>query len=427
MSLPAPLISLEPPSICRRLKLLEPQSSVSRKQWNIPRDVSAGSFIFAAVLTVSFCLAGCSKKNTAAAKPPPPEVQVMTITAKDVPVYDEWIGTLDGAVNAQIRAQVTGYLANQNYNEGARVKKGDVLFEIDPRPFQAALDQAQGKLAQDHAMQGKTELDVKRFTPLARDQAVSQEELDDAVQANIAAEAQIKADEAAAEIARVNLGFTKIYSPVDGIAGLATGQIGDLVGPSGGPLTTVSTIDPIRVYFQVSEQQYAKYWHRFAGLGTNGDGQQPPSLQLVFSDGAVYPIAGRFFFADRQVNINTGTIQITGLFPNPDYELRPGQYGRIRAQTRVAHNVFLIPQRAVTELQGYYQVDVVDSSNIVHLTTVTVSDQIGSDWIVEKGLQNDDRIVVEGLQKVKEKDEVKPTPYIAPAAGSSSTAKAASP
>jgi RND family efflux transporter MFP subunit len=388
--------------------------------------VAARNVILAVGLGGFICLAGCKEKQSPKASAP--EVQVMTVTAKDVPVYDEWIGTLDGAVNAQIRAQVTGYLLKQNYSEGARVKKGDVLFEIDPRPFQAALDQSEGKLAQDQALQGKTALDVKRFTPLARDQAVSQEELDDAVQANFAAQAQIKADEAAAEMARVNLGFTRIYAPIDGVAGLATGQIGDLVGPSGGPLTAVSTIDPIRVYFQVSEQQYMKYWHQFTGPGTNGDAEQTPSLQLVLADGTVYPLEGRFFFADRQVNINTGTIQIIGLFPNPDYVLRPGQYGRIRAQTRMARNVFVVPQRAVTELQGYYQMVVVDSDKKAHLKTVTVSDQIGSDWIIEKGLQTGDQIVVEGLQKVgKENDEVKPTPYVAPAPGNSSATRAASP
>ena len=349
---------------------------------------------------------GCKKKS---APPPPPEVQVITLAPTNVPIFEEWIGTLDGFVNAQIHAQVTGYLLTQNYAEGSEVKKGDLLFQIDPRPFQAELDQALAKLAQDKAQAGKTELDVKRYTPLAKEQAISEEELDDAVQANLGADAQVKADEAVIENAQLNLGFTKIKSPIDGLAGIALAQIGDLVGQSGGSvLTTVSTINPIKVYFQVSEQSYVAFWRRLVGPG-NADENFP--LQLIFSDGSVYPVTGKFFFADRQVNPNTGTLQIVGLFSNADYMLRPGQYGRVRAQTQTMTNALLVPQRAVTELQGTYQIAIVGETNTVHLQSVTVGEQVGAGWIIENGLKAGERVLVEGAQKVKEGAIVNPKPF----------------
>lgn len=348
---------------------------------------------------------GCKKKP---APPPPPDVQVITLAAKNVPVFEEWIGTLDGFVNAQIRAQVTGYLLTQNYAEGSEVKKGDLLFQIDPRPFQAALDQARAKLAQDKAQSGKTELDVERYTPLAKEQAISQEELDDAVQANLAANAQVTADEAAVENAQLNLGFTKIKSPIDGLAGTALAQIGDLLSPSSGLLTTVSTLNPIKVYFQISEQSYLNFWrHHAAGNGAETNVE----LELIFSDGSIYPQKGKFFFADRQVNPNTGTLQIAGLFSNADFILRPGQYGRVRAQTETLTNALIVPQRAVTELQGAYQVSVVDHQNQAHIQPVKVGEQIGSNWIIESGLKSDDRVVVEGMLKAKEGAVVSPKPF----------------
>jgi membrane fusion protein (multidrug efflux system) len=347
---------------------------------------------------------GCKKKSV----PPPPEVQIITVAATNVPIFEEWIGTLDGFVNAQIHAQVTGYLLTQNYAEGSEVKTGDLLFQIDPRPFQASLDQANAKLAQDTAQLGKTELDVQRYTPLAKEQAISQEELDDAIQANIGAKAQVKSDEAAVENAQLNLGFTKVVSPIDGLAGIALAQIGDLVGQSSSVLTTVSTINPIKVNFQVSEQSYLAFWRRLVGPG-NVDENFP--LQLIFSDGSVYPQRGKFLFADRQVNPNTGTLQIVGVFPNANFMLRPGQYGRVRAQTQTITNALLVPQRAVTELQGTYQVAVVDETNNVHIQSVEVGDQIGSNWIIESGLKSGDRVVVEGIQKVKEGAVVNPKPY----------------
>ena len=350
--------------------------------------------------------AGCKKKSVV---PAPPEVQVITLTPRNVGVSEEWIGTLQGYVNAQIRGQVTGYLLKQNYAEGSQVKQGDLLFEIDPRPFQATLDQALARLAQDQAQLGKSELDVKRYTPLAKEQAISQEELDDAVQAQLAAQAQVKADEAAIENARLNLSFTRITSPIDGLAGIAMAQVGDLIGQSGSVLTTVSTINPIKVYFQVSEQSYLTFWHRL--INSQSDTPDVP-LQLILSDGTVYPQGGRFLFADRQVNPDTGTLQIVGVFSNADYMLRPGQYGRVRAETQVRTNAIEVPQRAVAELQGSYQVTTVTETNTAHLQTVTVGDQLGSEWIITGGLKPGDRVVVEGTQKVKEGGAVNPVPFV---------------
>jgi membrane fusion protein (multidrug efflux system) len=251
-------------------------------------------------------------------------------------------------------------------------------------------------------------LDVKRYTPLAKEQAISQEELDDAIQANLAAKAQVKADEAAVESAQLNLAFTRITSPIDGLAGIALAQTGDLVGQSGSVLTTVSTINPIKANFQVSEQSYPAFWRRLTGSG-NGDESFP--LQLIFADGSVYPEKGKFFFADRQVNPNTGTLQIVGLFSNTNFMLRPGQYGRVRAQTQTITNAVLVPQRAVTELQGTYQVSIVDDQNMAHIQPVNVGEQTGSNWIIESGLKPGDRVVVEGTQKVKEGTIVNPQPF----------------
>jgi membrane fusion protein (multidrug efflux system) len=362
-----------------------------------------GRFIRLLLFTLLFLFAvGCKKPPTTR---PVPEVQVVTVAPANIPIFEEWVGTLDGFVNAQIHAQVTGYLLTQNYAEGSEVKKGDLLFQIDPRPFQATLDQADAKLAQDRAQLGKTELDLKRDTELAKQHVISQEVFDDATQANLVANGQVQADEAAVETAQLNLGFTKITSPIDGLSGMALGQIGDLVAQSGSALTTVSTINPIKVYFQVSEQSYLVFWQR---LVSSGNVTESFPLQLIFVNGKVYPEKGKFFFADRQVNSNTGTLQIVGVFPNPNFLLRPGQYGQVRAQTQTKENALLVPQRAVTELQGTYQVAVVGVTNTVHLQIVKVGDQIGSNWIIESGLKPGDRVVVEGTQEVREGSPVNP-------------------
>ncbi len=371
-----------------------------------PRVLSARlteAILLAALVILTW---GC-RRQPPSSRPPRADVQVITLVPTNVPIYGEWIGTLDGYVNAQIRAQVTGYLLKQDYLEGSMVKKSDLLFEIDPRPFKALLNQAEAKLAQDQAQLAKTELDVERFTPLAREQALSQETLDDAVQANRSRRAQVQADEAAIESARLNLGFTRITSPIDGLAGTAQAQIGDLAAPSGPVLTTVSTIDPMRVFFQVNEQSYLAFWRHFA---TARDTNQNLALELVLSDGSVYPHHGRFFYADRQINLGTGTLQMVGLFPNPELVLRPGQYGLVRVQTQVKTNAILVPQRAVTQAQGTYQVAVVGSDDKAQIRSVKVGLQIGPDWLVEEGLNAGDQIIVEGTQKAKAGSLVNPLP-----------------
>jgi len=364
-------------------------------------------------------------KGVAGAPPTTPDVEVVTVEQKNVPVYGEWIGTLDGLVNADVRAQVTGYLLRQDYQEGSFVKKGRLLFEIDPRPFQAALDQAEGQLAQAKAMlanaqavQRRTELDVNRYTPLAKEQAASQQDLDNAVQNNLAAkatvataEAQIQTYEAAVENAKINLDFTRLIAPIDGIAGQAQLQVGALVSPSSGPVTSVSTLDPIKVYFTVSEPQYLEWHRRYPTEETVDEARRNLHLQLILADGSTYPHEGKFDFADRQVNEGTGAIRIAGLFANPGNVLRPGGYARVRGLIRVQQDALLVPQRAVSELQGSYQVAVVDSQDKISIRPVTLGDSFGSDWIINTGLNPGDKVVAEGVQKVRPGMRVNPKPF----------------
>jgi RND family efflux transporter MFP subunit len=368
--------------------------------------------VFMRILLIAAILipAGCKKKPPAAS--PPPTVEVVEVKEQDVPIYHEWIGTLDGLVNAQIRAQASGYLVAQNYREGALVKKGDLLFQIDPRPFQAALDQAKGQLAQAEAHFGKTELDVKRFTPLAKVNAISQQELDDAVQANLAAKAAVTTARAAVEQAQLNLGFTGILSPIEGIAGIAKAQIGDLVGPSTGELTTVSTLDPIKAYYSVTEQAYINFTRLFSDESARTERSRQLELQLVFADGTTYPREGRVFAVDRQINPTTGALRVEALFPNPGNALRPGQFARVRVKFDTKKGALLVPQRAVTELQGSYQVTIVSSDSQAHIQPVKVGERSGAMWIIEEGLKPGERVVVEGIQKVKEGATVNPRPFI---------------
>ncbi len=342
---------------------------------------------------------GC--KQRAHAPPPPPLVEVAPVTQGDVPIYHEWIGSLDGLVNAQIRAQVTGYLIEQGYREGNPLKKGDLLFQIDPRPFQAALDQAKGVLAQAEARAGKTELDVKRYGPLVKDKAVSQEEYDDAVQANLEAKAAVVSAKAQVEQAQLNLEFTKIVSPVDGIASIAKAQLGDLVGPATGELTTVSTIDPIKAYYNVTEQAYINFTKMFATETDRIERLKQLDIALILTDGTVYPLKGRIFAADRQIGQTTGALRLEALFPNPGYALRPGQYARVRVKLDLKHGSLLVPQRAVSELQGSYQVAVVDQDNKIHIQPVRAGERAGKLWIIEEGLHLGQCVVVEGFQKVR--------------------------
>ncbi|MBZ5602107.1 MAG: efflux RND transporter periplasmic adaptor subunit [Acidobacteriia bacterium] len=402
----------------------------------------------AAVIAILAATVGCSTTSSAANVGPmaAPDVEVAQVEQRDVPVYREWIGTLDGMVNAAIKAQVTGYMLVQHYTEGSFVKKGQLLFEIDPRPFQAAVDQAQGQLAQANgqlaqakaqlvqsqaqlaqaqANQGRTQLDVNRYIPLAQQQAITQQDLDNATQNNLsakaaveaaraqvetskaqiqAASATVEAAKAAVEAARVNLGFTKLTSPIDGIAGQAQVQVGNLVSPSGGNITTVSTLEPIKAEFTVSEQEYLNFT-RAGSAGLNR-----LQLELILADGSVYPHKGKFLFADRQVNPTTGAILLIGEFPNPGNLLRPGQYGKVRALTGTKTGALLVPQRAVTELQGTYQVAVVNAENKIDIATVKVGDRIGTDWLIASGLHPGDRVVTEGVMKVRPGLQVNPKP-----------------
>src|ERR1700722_1336815 len=381
----------------------------------------------AVVLVAAGLLFAATRTKHGSGAPPSPEVEVVQVEQKDVPIFGEWIGTLDGFTNADVRAQVTGYLMRQGYQEGGFVKQGQLLFEIDPRPFHAALDQAEGQLAQAtanlanaQAVQGRTQLDVERYTPLAKEQAASQQDLDNAVQNNLAAkatvataEAQIKTDEAAVETARINLDFTRLVAPIDGIAGQAQLQVGALVTLSSGPVTSVSTVDPIKVYFTVSEPQYLAWRKRFPTEATRQAADKNLRLELILADGSTYVHEGIFYFADRQVNVGTGAIRIAGLFPNPANILRPGGYGKVRAVIRQQQGALLVPQRAVSELQGGYQVAVVDADNKVNVRTVTVGDRIGTQWIITDGLKPGEKVVAEGVQKVRSGAQVNPKPFAA--------------
>jgi len=345
---------------------------------------------------------------------------VAQVEQRDVPIYGEWIGTLDGFVNADVRAQVTGYLVRQDYKEGAFVNKGQLLFEIDPRPFQAAFDQAKGQFAQAkaqlanaEAVQVRTQLDVERYAPLAKEQAASQQDLDNATQNNLAAkatvataQAQIETAEAALETARLNLDFTRLTAPISGIAGQAQLQVGALVTTSGAAVTTVSTLDPIRDYFTVSEQDYVHLQKHLSGSE-----KQRWKLQLILADGTTYPHEGAFYFAGRAVDQNTGAIQLAALFPNPGNVLRPGQYGKVRAVVRIETGALLVPQPAVTELQGSYQADVVGPDGKIAIRPVKVGDRIGTMWIIEDGLKAGERVVAEGQQALRPGMIVRPKPF----------------
>jgi RND family efflux transporter MFP subunit len=351
----------------------------------------------------------------------PPDVMVAEVEQKDVPIYGEWIGTLDGFVNSDVRAQVTGYLVRQGYKEGAFVSEGQLLFEIDPRPFRAALDQAEGQLAQAtaqlanaEAVQVRTQLDLERYAPLAKEQAASQQDLDNATQNNLAAkatvataQAQIKTAEAAVETAKLNLGFTRLTAPISGIAGQAQLQVGALVSTNGAAVTTVSTLDPIRDYFTVSEQDYLQLQKLFSSAD-----RQRWKLQLILADGTSYPHEGTFYFASRSVDQNTGAIQLAALFPNPGNVLRPGQYGKVRAVVRIERGALLVPQPAVTELQGSYQADVVGEDGRIAIRPVKVGERIGAMWIIEEGLKPGERVVAEGQQTLRPGMLVQPKPFV---------------
>ena len=348
-------------------------------------------------LSLTLLLNACSSPKASPPAPTPPDVSVITVTPETVSLSSEWIGTLDGYVNAQIRPQVSGYLLRRRYQEGAPVRQGQVLFEIDPRPFEAVLSQAEARLAEAQAQLGKTERDLERDRPLAAERAIAQSQLDNDIQAHLAAQAAIKSATAAIETAQLNLGFTKVTSLITGIAAIATAQIGDLVGPST-LLTTVSQVDPIKAYFPLSEQEYLRIASRINGPGTSSElwGGEAASLTLVLADGSVYPQRGRYLAADRDIDPKTGTIRISATFPNPARTLRPGQYARVRAETNTVEGAVVVPQRAVTDAQGAPQIRIVGPDNRIATRRVKLGDRVGSGWIIGTGLQPGDRVVVEG-------------------------------
>jgi membrane fusion protein (multidrug efflux system) len=384
---------------------------------------------WALFVTIAILLSACGKKEQASA---PPAVEVVTVVQKDVPITREWVATLDGYVNAQIRAQVAGLLLKQTYTNGAYVKKGTPLLEIDPRPFQAALDQAKSELEQAkanlqraQAQLDKTKLDVARYTPLAKESAISQQELDDAIQANLASKAQVEQEKAGIEAARakmesarLNLTFTQIVSPIDGIAAIATAQVGDFVNPQTGSLTTVSTVDPILATITPSEQEYLKsvqeLTRRRVGNTSLRDEEsllRTLEFQLKLTDGSIFAHKGTFYAINRQIDVKTGAIQVQIKFPNPGNVLRPGGFGSVSTVTRIQQGALLVPQRAVTELQGGYMVALIDHDNKAALRPVKMGEKVGGWWVVEDGLKPGDRVVAEGTQQVQEGMRVTPKPY----------------
>jgi membrane fusion protein (multidrug efflux system) len=367
--------------------------------------------VLGCIAVVVNCTVGCKPDSKVTLSLP--VVEVATVTRADVPIYHDWIGSLDGLVNAQIRAQVTGYLLAQDYHEGDLVKKGDLLFEIDPRPYQAALEQAKGALAQADARLGKTELDVKRYRPLVKDKAISQEEYDNAIQANIEAKAAVDSANALVDQAQLNLGFTKITSPIDGIPSIARAQIGDLVAPASGELATISTIDPIKAYFNVSEQSYVNFTRLFETESARSEQIKHLEAELIFPDGKTYPLVGKINAIDRSVGLTTGALRVEARFPNPNNALRPGQFARVRVKTETEENKVLVPYRAVSELQGSYQVAVVDADNKIHIQPVRIGERSGNKCIVEEGLESGQRVVVEGVQKISEGAIVTLSNYVA--------------
>jgi len=347
--------------------------------------------------TLTGLLAACMSLSCGKAKPPqapPPQVQVTGVVQQDVPLVHEWVGTVDGFVNADIRPQVTGYVLKQAYREGLPVRRGQLLFQIDPRQFQAAVDQAAANLARDQAALAKATLDTERYTPLAAQKAISQQELDDALSARDQAKATLQADQAALERARLELDWTRVVSPIDGIAGLAKAQVGDLVSGQN-VMTTVSTVDPVKVYFNASEAEYMAWAKAVAAQG-GGKGM----LELVLSDGSTYPHRGEPYLVDRNIDLKTGTITLAGRFPNPDGLLRPGQYAKVRAAMGEEKGALMVPLRSLFEVQGTPQLAVVGADGKVDIRPVATGTHVGPLVAIEKGLKPGERVVVEGVQKV---------------------------
>jgi membrane fusion protein (multidrug efflux system) len=370
------------------------------------------ALLWLAFSVASNLLCGCSKKGVDESSLGPPEVLVTDVIQKDVPVIREWIGSLDGSVNADIRARVSGYLVSQNYKEGRLVNKGDLLFQIDPSTYEAAVEQSKSALAQAQANQIQTEQNEERETRLFEQKVESKQNRDNAIQANASAKAEVKAQEAMLRQAQLNLDFTRITAPITGIAGIANPGIGDLVGPSDSqPLTTISTVDPIKAYFRISEQDYLRVAGRIEEGRAKGD--WPPPVEIILADGSVYPHPGKFSAVDRDVDQQTGTIRLAAHFPNGENILRPGGFVRVRVTVRKIRQALLIPQRAVNELQTSYEIVIVDGGGKAETRLVKPGVRDGSLWVIEEGLHPGDRVVVEGGRKVRDGQTVKATPWTA--------------
>jgi membrane fusion protein, multidrug efflux system len=361
------------------------------------------SQLLGASLLLLATLAGCSSQEEKPA-PPPPGVTVTPVIQKDVDIRQEWVGNMLGNIDANIRPKVEGFLLSQDYKEGSFVDKGQPMFKLDPRQAQAAVEQAQGRLERARASLGQAQIDVKRYTPLVAQRAVSQAELDKALSMERAAKAEVEADQAVVDNAKLNLGWTTVNAPISGIAGISNVGIGDLMTPTT-IMTTMSNVNPIYVDFSIAEQDYMRLVRDKVGQGS------ARSLQLILGDGTEFPQRGRALLVNREVDTRTGTIQVRAEFPNPGNVLRPGQYARIRAVTEVRKGALVVPQQAVLELQGIYQVGVVSADNKVTIQTVKLGPQLADVWLVESGLKAGDSVIVDGLQRVKNGMTVAPTPF----------------
>src|SRR5258708_23130605 len=371
----------------------------------------------ALALAIIINVLGCEKKVAETGPQAPPEVLVTQVISGDVPVIREWVGTLDGEENAEIRARVTGYLQKRDYQEGSYVKEGDLLVEIDPRPFEAALDEAKSQLDQAKAIQLATEADFERSQELFDKKVISVQEFENKKQLNQANVAKVGALEAAVQTAQLNLDFTKITAPLDGIAGLAKAQIGDLVGTgSTSSLTTVSKIDPIRLYFPLSEKDYKEHAHGLRGAMQKPYSERQETIEMVFADGSVYPQKGRVSFVERQVDPTTGTILVAPSVPSPEHTLRPGQFAKARATIDKIVGALVVPERALVELQGNYQIGVVGEDNKAEIRPIKIGPRFNRQVVVTEGLKEGEKVIVEGIQKVRPGMVLTPKPYQEPKA-----------
>src|SRR5437899_4331669 len=380
---------------------------------NAARPAVAPYLVTALAIGVSFAM-GCSRK-AAQAPANAPEVLVTTVTPKDVPRVLERVATLDGFINANINAQVQGYIISRDYQEGSVVKKGDLLFQIDPRPFEAALAQAKGTLAKDQANQVKANADEKRAMDLFNKKVISDQERDTATAAADSTRANVEADEAAVKQAEINLGYTKITAPIDGVTGFANNQVGDLVGPSTGPLTTMSQIDPIKAVVTAGEGPFTDFVSRHPDATERQAYIKSLDFELILSSGSVYSQKGKFYALDRNLDTKTGSIRYYVTFPNPGNILRPGQFGKVRFAADMKKGAMVVPQEAVSELQGNFQVAVVDQNNKVSIRPVKMGERIGALWEVTEGLKPGDKVVVQGLQKAREGSTVTVKEWTPPA------------